>query len=357
MQRRPRDTIILRGMTTALSNKTLVHCDRSSTEATQGRQGSAKLPAAVKNALRCPKCRSPLAVDENLSRCTGKSCSTVFPHVEGVPILIDDRTSLFSCNDFVARRNTTINHSRNRSLRRLDELLPKLSRNIRTKQNYDEFSRLLMECSARPVVLVIGGSILGSGMDRLIREYEIQFVETDVSFGPRTQLICDAHDLPFEDQTFDGVVLQAVLQYLVDPARCIVEVERVLRPGGLIYTEIAFMQQVVHGRYDFTRYTHLGLRRLMRGFVEEKSGPVCGPAMALAWSCQFFLLSLANSRWTRRAMHAVGRLTLFWLKYLDAFLIDKPGTYDAASGFFFMGRKSGELLSDHELITLYRGAQ
>jgi SAM-dependent methyltransferase len=194
-------------------------------------------------------------------------------------------------------------------------------------------------------------------MESLASEPRIQLVETDVSFGPRTQLICDAHNLPFEDNSFDGVVAQAVLQYVVEPSGCVREIERVLKPHGLVYVESAFMQQVVQGRYDFTRFTHLGLRRLFRGFAEVASGPANGPGMALAWSCQFFLLSLATARWTRRAAYAFTRLTLFWLKYLDAVLINKPGTYDAASGFFFLGRKSDESISDRELIACYRGAQ
>jgi len=56
-------------------------------------------------------------------------------------------------------------------------------------------------------------------------------------------------------------------------------------------------------------------------------------------------------------MRVIGRLTLFWLKYFDAALIDRPGTYDAASGFFFLGKKSDKVLSDRELVTLYRRAQ
>lgn len=280
-----------------------------------------------------------------------------FPLVDGVPVLINDENSVFRRDDFVAKKNTTFDLSRNGIVRRVDGLLPTLGRNVKAKQNYRAFAELLLEHSAKPVVLVIGGSVLGHGMDALAREPGIQLVESDVSFGPRTQLICDAHDLPFEDNSFDGVIVQAVLQYLIEPSRCIHEVERVLKAGGLVYAESAFMQQVVHGRYDFTRFTHLGLRRLFRGFEEVQSGPVCGPGMALAWSCQFFLLSLATSRWMRRVMHTLGRLTLFWLKYFDAALIDKPGTYDAASGFFFLGRKSGKTLSDRELVRLYRGAQ
>ena len=58
-----------------------------------------------------------------------------------------------------------------------------------------------------------------------------------------------------------------------------------------MYAETPFMQQVCVARFDFTRFTHLGHRRLFRWFDEVRSGPVCGPGMALAWSYQYFLLS------------------------------------------------------------------
>lgn len=315
------------------------------------------LSGAVREILRCPNCRSNLMLQSGHFCCTRQLCGMRFPIVDGIPVLINDHNSLFKRADFVSKRNTTFDLARGRFIRRADRWLPSLSRNISTKRNYRAFAELLLNRSSNPVVLVIGGSILGRGMEGLASEPRIELVETDVSFGPRTRLICDAHDLPFEDESFDGVVAQAVLQYVVEPSRCLREIERALKPRGLVYAESAFMQQVVHGRYDFTRFTHLGLRRLFRGFEEVASGPATGPGMALAWSCQFFLLSFATTRWTRRASYAFARLTLFWLKYLDAALLDKPGTYDAASGFFFMGQKSDKPLSDRELVTLYRGAQ
>mgnify|MGYP006300193703 CR=1 FL=1 len=42
-------------------------------------------------------------------------------------------------------------------------------------------------------------------------------------------------------------------------------------------------------------------------------------------------------------------------KYFDYLLIDKAGTLDAASSFYFLGRKSESILSDRELIRLYKG--
>ena len=78
--------------------------------------------------------------------------------------------------------------------------------------------------------------------------------------------------------------------------------------------------------------------------------------MALAWSYQYFLLSFATSRIMRGLLRAFAQLTSFHLKYLDSILLGKRGSIDAASGFFFLGRKEGRTLSDRELIQYYKGA-
>jgi SAM-dependent methyltransferase/uncharacterized protein YbaR (Trm112 family) len=316
-----------------------------------------RLSLAAQELLRCAVCRKHLVRQDGEFVCAGPGCGMRFPIMDDVPVLINDQASLFTREDFVRQRNTTFDLSRGRLATLVDRALPAISKNIRARQNYETVLKYLLSRAAPARVLVLGGSILGKGMEKLAAEERIELVESDVSFGPRTQLICDAHDLPFEDEAFDGVVVQAVLQYVVEPSRCVAEIERVLKPGGLVYAESAFMQQVVHGRYDFTRFTHLGFRRLFRKFEEMQSGAVCGPGMALAWAGQFFLLSFATSRWTRRIAYMAARLTLFWLKWFDTALADRPGTYDAASGFFFMGTKSGKALSDRELIAEYRGAQ
>jgi hypothetical protein len=77
--------------------------------------------------------------------------------------------------------------------------------------------------------------------------------------------------------------------------------------------------------------------------------------MALAWSIQQVFLSMADTRSTRELVKAGCACTLFWLKYLDRFLINRKGALDGASGTFFLGEKSDEVLSDRELLNLYRG--
>ena len=307
-------------------------------------------------ALRCPACRSTLEQREGGYACTG--CTRTFPVVQGIPVLIDEEQSLFDHADFVDERPTTwLPTSRVR--RTVSRFLPSLSRNMKAHENYARLRELLLADAPagwRPRVLVVGGSRVGQGMEEFANDPQLDLVESDVSFGPRTSLVCDAHQLPLADGSVDAVVVQAVLQALVDPQACVAEIHRVLRPGGYVYAETPFMQQVFGARFDFTRYTQLGHRRLFRDFEEVRSGPVCGPGMALAWSYQYFLLSFFEGARTRTFVKGFARLTAFWLKYFDFLLIDRPGGIDAASGVYFLGRRSDSPLPDGELIAQYRGA-
>ena len=321
---------------------------------------SGTFPSHLRHRLRCPVCHAPLTDtgDERLA-CTNAECGTVFPVVSGVPVLINEANSVFSIDDFVTQRDTTFQlqpTTLEAGLKTLLGWLPDITASVGTERNYVRFRESLMRNTATPSVLVVGGSILGAGMDELARDPRIELVSTDVSLGPLTALVCDSHDLPFENDAFDGIIVQAVLEHVVDPRRCVDEIYRVLKPGALVYAETPFIQQVHMGKYDFTRFTHSGHRRLFRNFAELASGPICGPGMALAWSYEYFLLSFARSRVARGLLRAFARLTAFHLKYFDSILVHKAGAIDAASGFFFLGRKEGPTLSDRELLRYYRGA-
>jgi SAM-dependent methyltransferase len=305
--------------------------------------------------LRCPGCGAALRPAPEEWTCEG--CERRFPVVQGTPVLLDEEASLFRFADFATAGHTTwLPTSRPRQA--VSRVLPSLSRNLKARENYAELRTLLLgEAEGRrPRVLVIGGSRLGQGMEEFAADPGLELVDTDVSFGPRTSIVCDAHRLPFADDSVDAVVAQAVVQALVDPEACVAEMHRVLRPGGYVYAETPFMQQVFGAQFDFTRYTQLGHRRLFRDFEEIRSGPVCGPGMALAWSYQYFLLSFVRGARARALVKGFARVTGFWLKYADHALIDRPGAVDAASGVYFLGRASETPLTDEELIRQYRGA-
>jgi SAM-dependent methyltransferase len=302
--------------------------------------------------LCCPACKSQLETDSAVLRCTNQMCNRVFPTVGNIPIVIDESKSVFRIQEIIRGESYFV--KRPQWMQRLKAVFPKPVWQPQSARNYQRLSELL-SARDRPRVLVVGGGTRGEGLERLMDTESIEVIETDVGLNGMTALVCDGHDVPFPDEYFDAVVLQVVLEHVIDPYRCVSEAHRVLKSNGFVYAETPFMQQVHGGRYDFLRFTDLGHRRLFRAFTEVASGAIGGPATALAWAYEYFLISFSRRQWTKALLKAFARFSSFWLKYFDYVLISRPGGLDAASAYYFLGQKSDELLSDHDLLNMYRG--
>jgi SAM-dependent methyltransferase len=301
--------------------------------------------------LRCPETGAAVAWAGDALVTAGGERS--YPLLEGVPILVAESRSLFSPADVRGRAGAGA--GLRGGLRR------RLTSSPASRANFERLARLLRgrwrEGDDPLLVLVVGGGILGFGAEALLDRPWIELVDTDVYIGPRTRVVCDAHDLPFADGAFAAVVCQAVLEHVADPVRVVAELHRVLADDGLLYSEIPFMQQVHEGAYDFTRWTLTGHRRLLRDFGEISAGAVGGPGESLAWSLRYLALALAGESAVARRI--LGQLTLVAtlpLRALDRLLRDRPAALDGASGTFFLGRARGQPRSDADIVAAHRGA-
>lgn len=235
--------------------------------------------------------------------------------------------------------------------------IPQASLNLAVPRVLERLRSLLDEHGPSRV-LVVGGGRQRKWLDPILRGSVRHMVfYSDIDTGADVDLFCDGHDLSFFDSTFDAVITTAVLEHVLYPERVAAEITRVLKPGGLLYSELPFMQQVHEGAYDFTRYTLSGHRRLFNQFREIEVGLVAGPATALAWSIENFILAFFSRRRSRNYMKAFTRIAFSWIKYFDYLLKDRPQAMDGASCTFFFGRKSDTPVSDEEIIKTYIGAK
>jgi len=318
---------------------------------------SQPLPASTYELLCCPVDRSELHRSDSSFVCGECGCSFEVQH--GIPIFLDPTQSLFARpndSEWMQSSSSSDSGSAARVKQFLRSWKPALGLNLAAAKNYQKVAAMALQKSQNPIVLVVGGAEVGKGFNAFLSDPRFIFIESDIYFGRRVNLIADGHQLPLRDSSVDAVICQAVLHHVVDPFKCVEEMWRVLRHDGIVYAEIPFMQQVHGGAYDFTRFSAGGCRRLFRKFREESLGMVAGPGTALAWSLEYFIRSFSDSSSWRSATHRLVPFFLFWLKYFDYLFQHLRSGQDAASCSFFLGRKADGAISDVEIVAKYSSA-
>jgi hypothetical protein len=152
-------------------------------------------------------------------------CGAVFPIVNGVPVLINDANSVFRVSDYTEESPYEGASGYGGSIDKVTGL----------RGAYRRFARKLSEAEVpgfdvKPIEHILSRDpdahilVIGSGE----RTYPGNVTYTDVAFAAGVSCICDAHDLPFADGSFDAVFAEAVLEHVCDPQRCVAEFVRVL---------------------------------------------------------------------------------------------------------------------------------
>lgn len=318
-----------------------------------------KLPAFLLEALRCPGLpQVPLRLEGESFVCDVDGKRLTFPVLDGTPVLIDEARSVFRFADFESGGVTTMDirdagvRLRSPSARFKHWVMRSIPEKTRSVNDFPAEAALALILSTNPEARVL---VVGAGDARFDADANASVVYSDVALAPDTQMIADAHDLPFADATFDAVFAVAVLEHVADPYRCVAEFQRVLVPSGLVYAATPFLQQVHMGAYDFTRFTALGHRRLFRWFDELRSGVSNGPGMVLSWSIQYFLTTFSESGSVRGALLILSRFLAWPFLLADRTLAKKAGAYDCSSGYYFFGRLRPSPVHDRDVVAAYKG--
>jgi SAM-dependent methyltransferase len=147
---------------------------------------------------------------------------------------------------------------------------------------YDEVATGIIEDVRRA-----GGKVLdcGSGLRANVEETVICVEVTPL---PTVDVLAVNQRLPFRDNVFDAVLSLNVLEHVTDPFTCAAELVRVLKPGGVLYCCMPFLQPEHGYPHHYFNATRSGLRQLfpkqlesVRTFVPRSGEPI--------WTLSWFL--------------------------------------------------------------------
>lgn len=268
------------------------------------------------------------------------------------PVFIDENNSLFQIDDIMNSKNNIYNQVAKKI--NFSSLIPgiTLEDNHLFRENILFLDQLL---NSNSNILVIGSSVNERPELIYLNKSHYNIIKSDIVLHDNVDVIFDAHNIPFKNQVFDAVIIQAVLEHVINPQAVVKEIHRILKPNGLVYAETPFMQQIHAMQFDFTRYSYLGHLKLFSMFDDLKSGPIGGPGTVLSWSIAYFFRSFASSSIMRKILWAIGCYVAFPFKYFDLILKKKKGFYDSSSANYFLGRKRNLPIEDKNLIKKFKG--
>lgn len=110
--------------------------------------------------------------------------------------------------------------------------------------------------------LVIGDTLKGKGANPTLTDMLPKGIKITAPDFPEV----DMQDMPYEDNTYDYVVSDQVLEHVRKPWVGVSEVHRVLKPGGVAIVTSALMFPQHGVPYDYFRFTPAGLEVLFEDF-------------------------------------------------------------------------------------------
>ncbi len=164
------------------------------------------------------------------------------------------------------------------------------------------------------------------------KKYFPNIVTLDIEPFEGVDVVADAHKLPFENGSFDVVLLTSVLGDCEDPYMVISEVERVLNIGGIAILNVPFLYPMNDAPFDFWRFTPFTLRKLFRKSKEVEIVPVLKQLETIALILQRMAYQGNGTKFKRFIFAVMARI-------IDILNIDR---FIDQSGYTNIDRKTGE---------------
>jgi SAM-dependent methyltransferase len=146
-------------------------------------------------------------------------------------------------------------------------------------------------------------------------------IEFEHKIFRHTDVLGDAHRLPFRDAVFDQVFAFNVFEHLRDPKVAAGEIFRVLKPAGSVAIHTAFLQALHEEPSHFYNATEYGVREWFAQFEIENCDVSANfsPAYMMAFLMSNVLetvnsAGVSSSEQTRLGKTSIGEWASFWAR-------------------------------------------
>lgn len=156
--------------------------------------------------------------------------------------------------------------------------------------SYDPRFEELIINNKDKVFLDVGAGYRATNYPNIVNLEIVAYQSTDV--------LAIAEDLPFEDNSFDFVHCNAVLEHVKNPFKAAAEMIRVAKPGAKLWISVPFLQPYHGYPNHYYNMTHSGLANLFQGkcqIIEQSVPHYYHPFYALEWFTRQYTWRLSEA--------------------------------------------------------------
>ena len=234
--------------------------------------------------LICPQTRQPLYISSDRRWLATMDNTRRYRFLDGkTPILLADQkwaeeyaSSSKKMNeayspDGMAKRNSLFHRLR-----------CQLTSDYRTESSKQALVGLFRGLSADALCISIGG-----GPTRA----DPRLFNLNIAPFPNVDVVADAHQLPYADESIDAIHSEAVFEHLHDPNTAAREIYRVLKPGKRAYICSPFLQTYHGYPHHYQNFTISGHKHLFEsaGLQIIEAGACVGPVYTIVKLVSVFI--------------------------------------------------------------------
>jgi SAM-dependent methyltransferase/uncharacterized protein YbaR (Trm112 family) len=232
--------------------------------------------------LVCPETKQKLIFSNPDSLTTQDGNKTYLVLNDKIPILITD-------NDLVeeyAKSSKRMNEEYSEEhLKKQEKWFNKIRRyDYRTDESVRAKNSIFDNLSPNAVCLSVGGGPIRA---------DKKLLNLNIGPFPNVDIVGDAHNLPYVDNSVDAIYCEAVFEHLHTPVLAANEIFRVLKKGGKAFICTPFLQAYhgfPHHYQNFTLTGHVNLFKTA-GLHITQSGACVGPTYVLRNMIAVYILN------------------------------------------------------------------